>query len=598
MPATSFSSVEELRKIIILALPLMVTHFLRFICPFLSIMICGHFSREELDASSLANTVINVLGLCIDMGFSTASETLFSQAYGSSRKKLMGVILQRSLVIMTFIFLTLACFHISIEYFLLQARQDPLISSLAADYIMCFLPGLYCDYLFMTLSRYLTSQNLVKPMTVAAIAGTIFTVITQPLVYYLRLGLRASACFLSGSFAAMLLCEVLYIYFYRIYSETWAGWDFVAALSDWGIFFRFGIPGVLMVAFEEWCLELSTFIAGTIGDAVLGAQAIVFQIQSFIYMVPLGVRTAVNVRVAQQLGAFDPQGARHTTVTAFVSVIGVVFSTAVPVVLMRHKLPYLFTSDKEVIDEAVKLFPMLLVFQFCEGLGGVSEAVLVACGRQFLGAATIFVGYYCVGLPLGFYLTFNLEWGIIGMWIGLATGFFITDCVYTFFALKTDWKEQSRKSLNNMRQHSEGLPNRYKADNEVPFCTQLLGRSMKADIPPDQMRLLALKTINANYLTDQWLQVFTDGSYVENQANVGAGVYSELFTIFAAAGQNRSAFGGEIEAIKIALDQLCCRDTKFTNAEEMEKTHPVRCPALQTATETQRYWEAGSQLMG
>lgn len=64
-------------------------------------MICGHFSREELDAASLANTVcllsfnrslpfslficvfiikvINVLGLCIDMGFSTASETLFSQ---------------------------------------------------------------------------------------------------------------------------------------------------------------------------------------------------------------------------------------------------------------------------------------------------------------------------------------------------------------------------------------------------------------------------------------------------------------------------------------------------------------------------------------
>ncbi len=35
----------------------MLTHFLRFINPSLSIMICGHFSREELDAASLANTV-------------------------------------------------------------------------------------------------------------------------------------------------------------------------------------------------------------------------------------------------------------------------------------------------------------------------------------------------------------------------------------------------------------------------------------------------------------------------------------------------------------------------------------------------------------
>nr|CUU98867.1 hypothetical transcript [Hymenolepis microstoma] len=89
---------------------------------------------------------------------------------------------------------------------------------------------------------------------------------------------------------------------------------------------------------------------------------------------------------------------------------------------------------------------------------------------------------------------------------------------------------------------------------------------METDTPPDQMRLLALETINENYPADQWLQIFTDGSYVENQANVGTEVYSELSIFFAATGQKESAFEGEIEAIKIALDQLCCRDTKFTNA--------------------------------
>ncbi|KAM3179634.1 hypothetical protein ACTXT7_000221 [Hymenolepis weldensis] len=236
--------------------------------------------------------------------------------------------------------------------------------------------------------------------------------------------------------------------------------------------------------------------------------------------VPLGICTAVNVRVGQGLGAFDPQRAKHTYVTALFSVIGIVFTTAVPVVLMRHRIPYLFTSDKEIIDEAVKLFPMLLVFQFCEGLGldrhgstsilegpcfvdpsfevldsilsssdagwlfflagGVSEAVLLACGRQFLGAITIFIGYYCVGLPLGFFLTFNLEFGIIGMWMGLATGFFLTDCVYTFLAFKTDWKEQSRRALNNVRQYSEGLPNGYKEPNLLPYDCERVGEKQSS----------------------------------------------------------------------------------------------------------------------
>ncbi|VDO01083.1 unnamed protein product [Rodentolepis nana] len=75
---------------------------------------------------------------------------------------------------------------------------------------------------------------------------------------------------------------------------------------------------------------------------------------------------------------------------------------------------------------------------------------------------------------------------------------------------------------------------------------------------------LVLETINVNYRGDQWLQVLTDGSYIENQTNVGAGVYSELFSIYAASGQHRSAFEGEIEAIRIALCHLCRLDTKFT----------------------------------
>ncbi|VDN99916.1 unnamed protein product [Rodentolepis nana] len=101
---------------------------------------------------------------------------------------------------------------------------------------------------------------------------------------------------------------------------------------------------------------------------------------------------------------------------------------------------------------------------------------------------------------------------------------------------------------------------------DVVCCNQLLDFFRKSNTPPKQMLSLSLETINVNYPGDQWLQVFTDGSYTENQANVGAGVYSELFSFYAAAGHNRSAFEGEIEAIRIALRQLCCLDTKFTKA--------------------------------
>uniref|UniRef100_A0A0R3TTN8 DDT domain-containing protein n=1 Tax=Rodentolepis nana TaxID=102285 RepID=A0A0R3TTN8_RODNA len=99
---------------------------------------------------------------------------------------------------------------------------------------------------------------------------------------------------------------------------------------------------------------------------------------------------------------------------------------------------------------------------------------------------------------------------------------------------------------------SLSLPMNPLADTDVVCCTKLLDYFRKTNTPPEQMRSLALETINVNYPADQWLQVFTDGYYIENQANASADVYSELFSFYAAVGHNRSAFEGEIEAIRIA----------------------------------------------
>ncbi|VDK77443.1 unnamed protein product [Dibothriocephalus latus] len=128
-----------------------------------------------------------------------------------------------ALLIMTMLFGILACIHVNIESVLLLIGQNPIIASLTAEYIAYFLPGLFFDFMFMTLARYLESQNLVRPMVMAACAGTVFTVLAQSLVFRWNLGLRASAGFLSISFGIMLLGEIIYIIRYRVYVETWNG---------------------------------------------------------------------------------------------------------------------------------------------------------------------------------------------------------------------------------------------------------------------------------------------------------------------------------------------------------------------------------------
>ncbi|VDO00275.1 unnamed protein product [Rodentolepis nana] len=50
--------------------------------------------------------------------------------------------------------------------------------------------------------------------------------------------------------------------------------------------------------------------------------------------------------------------------------------------------------------------------------------------------------------------------------------------------------------------------------------------------------ILEINGSKSSLMLDQWLQVFTDRAYIENQANIGAGAFSELSYFYAAAEHN------------------------------------------------------------
>lgn len=55
----------------------------------------GHIGVAELGAASLGSMSANISGYAIFQGLSTSLDTLCAQAYGSGRKKLVGLQMQR-----------------------------------------------------------------------------------------------------------------------------------------------------------------------------------------------------------------------------------------------------------------------------------------------------------------------------------------------------------------------------------------------------------------------------------------------------------------------------------------------------------------------
>ena len=87
--------------------------------------------------------------------------------------------------------------------------------------------------------------------------------------------------------------------------------------------------------------------------------------------------------------------------------------------------------------------------QVGDGVLGTSQGVLRALGRQSQLMVLNCVAFWVIAVPLGFYLTFHAGgkgMGLVGLWIGMATGCFLAASTSCALVVVVDWHEEERKA--------------------------------------------------------------------------------------------------------------------------------------------------------
>lgn len=128
---------------------------------------------------------------------------------------------------------------------------------------------------------------------------------------------RGSAVAQSACYIIMCLLTLFYIIFSKFYEPTWDGLQ-RDSLYEWSVFIKLAIPGMLMICVEWWSFEIGVFLAGLIGKTELGAQSVLFQLETINYVLPYGFEIASTIKIGQYLGSGDKESAKtsaHVTFT-------------------------------------------------------------------------------------------------------------------------------------------------------------------------------------------------------------------------------------------------------------------------------------------
>ncbi|MCJ1445168.1 MAG: hypothetical protein MMC23_005673 [Stictis urceolatum] len=431
--------------------PLIVTFILQYSLTVASIFTVGHLGTVELGAVSLASMSANITGYAIYQGLATSLDTLCAQAYGSGKRKLVGLQMQRMVYFLWACTIPIGIIWLLSPIILRAIVPERQTADLAGLYLRVILAGAPGYAAFESGKRYVQAQGLFSAsLYVLLIAAPLNAFMNWLFVWRFNMG------FIGAPIAVAIidnLLPVLLLLYVRFVagSACWPGFT-SRALKNWGPMIKLALPGLIMVEAECLAFEILTLAASYFGTTVLAAQSVLATASSLTWQIPFPLSIAASTRIANLIGATLSDAAKTT------ARVGVVIATFIGIfnflvlALLRDYIPRLFSSDPEVIAIVAKVLPLCAAFQLFDALAAMANGTLRGLGRQEVGGYVQLFCYYVIAMPISMGMAFGAGWGLIGLWSGVAIALCFVAGIEGVFLYNTSWE----RSVEDARARNEG----------------------------------------------------------------------------------------------------------------------------------------------
>ncbi|KVI11786.1 hypothetical protein Ccrd_009800 [Cynara cardunculus var. scolymus] len=255
----------EFKKQVYLAGPLMTVNLLICGLSMISVMFVGHLGELALSGASMATSFASVTGTSLMIGMGSALDTFCGQSYGAKRYHLLGIHMQRAMIVLLSVSIPLAFIWAYAGYLLVFLGQDPQISAEAGLYARFMIPSLFANALLQCFVRFLQAQNNVVPMMLSTgITTLLHILVCWIMVFKSGLGNRGAAL--------------------------------ANAISLWINVLLLAVYVRVSPSLEIWSFEMMVLLSGLLPNPQLETSVLSISLNtcSMIYMIPLGLSSATR----------------------------------------------------------------------------------------------------------------------------------------------------------------------------------------------------------------------------------------------------------------------------------------------------------------
>ncbi|XP_060171033.1 protein DETOXIFICATION 16-like [Lycium barbarum] len=448
--------VAQVKKLLVLAGPLMLVNLLLYSLQVISVMFIGHRGELALAGASMATSFAFVTGFSLLMGMGSALETLCGQSNGAKQYHMLGIHMQRAMFVNLLVSIPLACIWANAGHILVFLRQDPEIAAEAGHYACFMIPSIFAFGLLECQIRFLQAQNNVLPMMLTA-GFTALLHVFGCWILVLKSGLGSKGAALANATSYWINVSLLaaYIRISPCFKNTCTGFS-TEAFSDIPRYLRLAVPSALMMCLEIWSFEMMVLLSGLLPNPKLETSVLSISLNTsaMVHMLPQGLGGAVSVRVSNELGAGRPKAARLAarTATFLATTEGILL--AIVMVSIRKVWGHCYSNEEEVVTYVGKMLILIAVSHFLDAHQSVFSGIARGCGWQKIGAFVNLGAFYLWGIPAGAVLAFVYHVGGKGLWMGIILAISAQALIYSVVILRTNWDKQANKVADRVTQES------------------------------------------------------------------------------------------------------------------------------------------------
>ncbi|HVZ43112.1 MAG TPA: MATE family efflux transporter [Ramlibacter sp.] len=375
-------------------------------------IVAGRFSEQSLAALSVGSAVYITVFVAL-MGLLQALLPVWAELHGARQGAELGRSVRQALYLAALASVAGVVGLLFPGGLLAWTEVPEALQGTVREYLAVLalaLPPALAFRMYSTLNQSLGKPQLVTWLQVIALA------VKVPLTVWFAFGglgvpaLGAVGCaWATAAVNWLFLAMSLWLLRTQPLYRSYAIWRPLER-PDWRVirqFARLGVPAALAIMVEVTSFTLMALFIARQGTQAAAAHQIAANLAAVMYMVPLSIAIATSSRVSYWLGAGDAKLARGVIRTGFKMGFVLAVSMSLGMLLARHGIASMYTSDPRVAVVAAGLLGWLAVFH----LGDATQALCVFVLRCYRVAVAPLVAY-CVllwgmGLAGGFVLAYR-----------------------------------------------------------------------------------------------------------------------------------------------------------------------------------------------